>query len=77
MSVTIVSVYIKTESGDGYLFTYDNVDGTEEFVELVEKDLGEELGWVTSAHINVMYSEVDQVHYSNALFERISEMGDQ
>lgn len=76
MSVTIVSVYLKTESGDGYLFTYDRVESVEEFVELVEKDLGDELAYVYSVDINVMYSRTETREYENALQERIAEMGD-
>jgi hypothetical protein len=76
MSVTIVSVYLKTESGDGYLFTYDRVDGPEEFVELVEKDLGDELAYVYSVDINVLYSRTETREFENALQERIAEMGD-
>ena len=76
MSVTIVSVNLKTESGDSYLFTYDRVDGPEEFVELVEKDLGDELAYVYSFDINVMYSRVETREFEQALSERITEMGD-
>ncbi|UOL48460.1 hypothetical protein QGX12_gp037 [Pseudomonas phage Kremar] len=76
MSVTIVSVYLKTESGDGYLFTYDRVESVEEFVELVEKDLGDELAYVYSVDINVMYSRTETREYEDALQERIAEMGD-
>lgn len=76
MSVTIVSVYLKTESGDGYLFTYDRVESVEEFVELVEKDLGDELAYVYSVDINVMYSRTETREYEDALQERIAEMAD-
>lgn len=76
MSVTIVSVYLKTESGDGYLFTYDHVDGPEEFVELVEKDLGDELEYVHSFDLNVLYSNFETREYEYALQERIEEMGE-
>lgn len=76
MSVTIVSVYLKTESGDGYLYTYDRVDGPEEFVELVEKDLGDELAYVYSIDLKVMYSRTEEYEYADALQKRINEMGD-
>lgn len=76
MSVTIVSVYLKTESGDGYLFTYDHVDGPEEFVELVEKDLGDELAHVYDVELNVMYAKCHQEEYASALQQRIEEMGE-
>lgn len=76
MSVTIVSAYLKTESGDGYLLTYDRVDGPEEFVELVEKDLGDELAYVYSFDLNVMYSCAEKYEFEEALHKRISEMED-
>lgn len=76
MSVTIVSVYLKTESGDGYMFTYDQVIDPEDFVQLVEKDLGDELAYVYSSDINVMYSNIDTSEYEGALRARIDEMGD-
>jgi hypothetical protein len=76
MSVTIVSVHLKTESGDDYLFTYDQVDGVEDFVDLVEKDLGEELAWVSSATVNVLYSSEDVGEWERELWKRINEMGD-
>lgn len=76
MSVTIVSVYLKTESGDGYLFTYDRVESVEEFVELVEKDLGDELAYVYSFDLNVMYTRTEKYEYEDALRNRIAEMGD-
>jgi hypothetical protein len=77
MSVTIVSVNLKTESGDSYLYTYDNVEGPEEFVELAEKDLGEELEYVYDFDINVMYSRHEHEDFVQALWKRISEMGDE
>lgn len=76
MSVTIVSVYLKTESGDGYLFTYDRVESVEEFVELVEKDLGEELAYVYSIDLNAMYTRIETYEYEDALQKRINEMAD-
>ena len=76
MSVTIVSVYLKTESGDGYLYTYDRVESVEEFVELVEKDLGEELAYVYSIDLNVLYSRTEEYEYEKALQLRIAEMAD-
>lgn len=76
MSVTVVSTYLKTESGDGYLFTYDRVESVEEFVELVEKDLGDELEWVSEIDLNVLYSRIDQGEWERALRDRINEMGD-
>lgn len=76
MSVTVVSTYLKTESGDGYLFTYDRVESVEEFVELVEKDLGDELEWVSEIDLNVLYSRIDQSEWERALRDRINEMGD-
>lgn len=76
MTVTIVSVSMKTESGDDYLFTYDRVDGPEEFVELVEKDLGDELAYVYSYELNVLYSRIEKYEFEDALRNRIAEMGD-
>lgn len=76
MSVTIVAVYLKTESGDGYLYTFDRVESVEEFVELVEKELGDELAYVYSVDINVLYSRTETYEYTEALYKRIAEMGD-
>lgn len=76
MSVTIVSVSMKTESGDDYLFTYDQVIDPEEFVQLVEKDLGDELAYVYSFDINVLYGCTSERKFEDALQERIYEMGD-
>lgn len=76
MSITIVSVSMKTESGDDYLFTYDHVIDPEEFVQLVEKDLGDELAYVYSFDLNVLYSNFETREYEYALQERIAEMGD-
>jgi hypothetical protein len=76
VSVTIVSVRLKTESGDDYLFTYDQVEDPEEFVELVEKDLGDELAYVWSFDLNVMYSRLDKYEFEDALRNRIAEMED-
>lgn len=76
MSVTIISVYLKSESGDGYLYTYDRVESVEEFVELVEKDLGEELAYVSSIDLNVLYSRTEGYEYEDALQKRINEMAD-
>lgn len=78
MSITIVSTYLKTESGDGYLYTFDNVSGPEEFVELVEKVLDTELAYVYSIDIDVLYigANHEQRDYTDALMLRIAEMGD-
>lgn len=76
MSVTIVSVNLKTESGDDYLFTYDQVASTEEFVELVEKDLGEELAYVYGFTMNVLHSSESIDKWEYALWARITNMGD-
>lgn len=76
MTVTIVSVSMKTESGDDYLFTYDRVEDPEEFVELVEKDLGGELAYVWSFDLNVMYSRIEKCEFEDALRNRIAEMED-
>ena len=76
MSITIVSVSMKTESGDDYLFTYDHVDGPEEFVELVEQDLGGELAYVCNFDINVLYSRIEKYEFEDALGNRIAEMED-
>lgn len=76
MVVTIVSVSLTTESGDDYLFTYDGVIDPEEFVELVEKDLGEELAYVCSTKVNVLYARQHQEEYEAALQQRIEEMGE-
>lgn len=74
MSVTIISVYLKSESGDGYLFTYDQVANVDEFVELVEKDLGDELAYCYVENINVLYSSDDAGAWERTLTNRISEM---
>ncbi len=76
MSVTIVSTYLKTESGDGYLYTYDRVESVDEFVELVERDLGQELAYVSSVEVDVLYSSTEAYEYQMALQARIDEMAD-
>lgn len=76
MSVTIVTAYLKSESGDGYLFVYDQVSGVDEFVELVEKDLGRELAYVYDVEVGALYSQVDAGEWARALYKRIDEMGD-
>lgn len=76
MSVTIVSVNLKTQSGDNYLYTFDDVEGPEEFVELVERELGDELGYVYDTDLNVMYSRHEHEEFSRALWRRIDEIGD-
>lgn len=79
MSVTIVATYLKTESGDGYLLTYDNVSGPEEFVELVENALDTELAHVYSVDIDILYigANHEQEDYTQALWLRIAEMRDE
>lgn len=77
MGVTIVAVYLKTESGDGYLFLYDDVVDPEEFVQLVEDDLGEELAYVTDYEVTFRHSRFAQHDFEHALSTRIFELGDE
>lgn len=67
----IVAAYLKTESGDGYLFLFDEVIDPEEFVEMIKKDMGEELEYVYSWELNVLYG--DQDAYEKALHKAIWE----
>lgn len=74
MSVTIVAVSLKTESGDSYLFLYDKVDGPDEFAELISGDMMEELAYVSDWELRVMYGNED--HYEEALRVAIMEVGE-
>lgn len=67
----IVAAHLKTESGDGYLFLFDEVIDPEEFVELVKKDMGEELEYVCDWQVDVLYGDRDA--YEKALHKAIWE----
>lgn len=75
MSITIVAANLKTESGDDYLFLFDQVGSPDEFVELVENSMGEELAYVWTFDVEVLYGS--QESYYEALQNRINELGDE
>lgn len=70
MSVTIVSVYLKTESGDGYLYLFDQLANPDEFIELLEYSMGDEFDYVWAYDIEVMYG--DKEIYEQALRDAIN-----
>lgn len=72
MSVTIVAANLKTESGDSYLYLFDQVSGPEEFVELIERSMGEELQYVFEYDIQVLYGDADV--YEDALRKRSDQL---
>lgn len=74
MSVTIVAVSLKTESGDSYLYLYDEVDGPDEFAELISLDMMEELAYVSNWDVNVLHGDLDS--YEEALRVAIQEAGE-
>lgn len=61
----VVAVYLKTASGDWHLFLYDDVDGPDEFSELVSRDMGTELAYVCDWEAKVLYGDLDT--YEEAL----------
>ncbi|WYN05103.1 hypothetical protein ISREJYDI_CDS0142 [Pseudomonas phage UNO-G1W1] len=68
----IVAVAMRTESGDDYLFLYDDIFGIADFVERVEDDMGEELAYVY--HIDVKTDCCVDEGYERALRDRIEEL---
>lgn len=77
MIITIVAAHLKTESGDDYLFLYDQVSGPEEFVQMVEFAMGDELAYVCSTEVRALYEEHDEDEYEQALRNRIEEMNEE
>lgn len=67
----IVAVMLQTESSDTYLYLYDEVDGPDEFAELISKDMGEELAYVWNWELRVMYGNLN--YYEEALRAAIQE----
>lgn len=67
----IVAAMLQTESGDSYLFLYYEVDGPDEFAELISKDMCEELAYVWNWELRVMYGDLDS--YEEALRVAIQE----
>lgn len=72
MSVTIVAVNLKTESGDDYLFLYDELGSPDELVELVEQSMGSELAYAWSIDVRCLYG--DEEAYGQALRDRRDEL---
>lgn len=56
-SKNIVSVYIKTESGDNYHYMF-NIDSTEELIYELKETLDNEFGWIAEISINDSMSSV-------------------
>lgn len=72
MSVTIVAVNLKTESGDDYLYLYDELGSPDELVELVEHSMGSELAHAWSIDVRCLYG--DEEAYGQALRDRRDEL---
>lgn len=70
MSVTIVSVSMKTESGDSYLFLYDQVSSPEEFASMLSEEMMDELEYVCDWDVRVLYGDLDA--YEEALRQAIN-----
>lgn len=72
MSVTIAAVSLKTESGDDYLFLYDELGSPEELVELVERSMYGELAYAWSITVQCLYGDCEA--YGKALRNRRDEL---
>jgi hypothetical protein len=70
--MTIAAVSIKTESGDDYLFLYDELDSPSELVELIEGSMGEELAYAWSIDVQCLYGDCEA--YGEALRSRRDEL---
>lgn len=74
MSVTIAAVSLKTESGDDYLFLYDELDSPSELVELIEGSMGEELAYAWDITVQCLYGDCEE--YGKALRQRRDELAE-
>lgn len=72
---TVVACYLKTESGDGYLFVYDDLFGIDDFVQRVDYDMGEEFPYVCDIHVETTTTQKDG--YVKALIDRLVEVRNQ
>lgn len=72
---TVVACYLKTESGDGYLFLYDDLFGIDDFVQRVDYDMGEEFAYICDVEIETTTAQKDG--YLSALMARIEEVANQ
>jgi hypothetical protein len=71
--MTIVAVSMRTESGDDYLSLFTDIKDTQDFVNHVEDNMGEELAYVYSHSV---CSDGDSQIFKQALQQRIEELQD-
>lgn len=50
----IVAVFLKTESGDNYLFLEKDIETCKQMVEIIQSGMGEELGCVYDWEIEII-----------------------
>lgn len=72
MNITIAAVSLKTESGDDYLFLYDELSSPDELVELVEHSLYGEFAYARDITVQCLYGDCEV--YRQALLNRRNEL---
>jgi guanylate kinase len=66
----VVSIFVKTESGDDYHYVYNNIESTEDIISRLKKDFNEEFAYIDYINVNDSLSSV-KVNISE-IYEEIS-----